>query len=127
MSLSTFASVDSTDPSRLNAGLSQTGPPSLGKDGKRGKEKQIKVEDEEVYSDPDEGVEIVDMDQVQKTDWLAPDILRRERRTNDTKIKQEKLDDAGMSSRSYMLVTYRTYLSSCFRHRFRSRIEAKRK
>ena len=75
---------------------------SPGKDGKRGKGKEVKVEDDDVYSDPDEGVEIVDMDQVQKIDWMAPDILRKERRPKDTKIKQEKLDDIGKPSRSFV-------------------------
>jgi DNA-directed RNA polymerase III subunit RPC4 len=99
ISHSALASADSVDPSRLNVGLLQAGPPSLGKYSKRGKEKQVKAEDEEVYSDPDEGVEIVDMDQVQKIDWMAPDVLRKERRTNDTKIKQENLDDTSKSLR----------------------------
>lgn len=101
--LSTFAAVDSVDPSRLNPGLSQTGPPSLGKESKRGKEKETKVEDDEVYSDPDDGVEILDMDQVQKIDWMAPDVLRKERRSGETKIKQENLDDKGMPVCSHVL------------------------
>jgi DNA-directed RNA polymerase III subunit RPC4 len=113
---STFATVG---PSLPNTGLSQTGPPLLGKDGKRGKEKDIKVEDEDVYSDPDDGVEIVDMDQVQKIDWMAPDILRKERR-KDTKIKQEKLDDIGMWLQSLFCTTG---LSSHIRSRSGSKPE----
>jgi len=81
-------------------------PPSLPvNDGKIGKGKEVKVEDEERYSDPDEGVEIVDMDQIQKIDWMAPDILRKLRRSNDSKIKQEGLDNIGMSLRSLLLCT----------------------
>lgn len=91
---STLASVDSVNPSRLDIGLSQVIPPSLVKEGKRG---QIKVSDEEVYSDPDDGVEIVDMDQVKKIDWMAPDILRKERRTSSAKMKQEDTGNIRMS------------------------------
>ncbi|KAF8494754.1 RNA polymerase III RPC4-domain-containing protein [Hysterangium stoloniferum] len=36
-------------------------------------------EDIEVYSDPDEGVQIVDMDAVRTMDWMAPESLRRQR------------------------------------------------
>lgn len=105
--VTTFSSVDSVAPSRLTLGLSQTGPPLLGKESKRGKEKETKVEEEEVYSDPDDGVEIVDMDQVQKIDWMAPDVVRKERRSGETKIKQENLDNISMSFCSYILYSSR--------------------
>jgi DNA-directed RNA polymerase III subunit RPC4 len=47
----------------------------------------IGVRDDEVYSDPDEGVEIVDMENVRQMDWMAPESLRKERQTK--KIKKE--------------------------------------
>lgn len=36
--------------------------------------------DEELYSEPDEGVEIIDMENVRQLDWMAPETLQRERR-----------------------------------------------
>lgn len=44
--------------------------------------------DEEVYSDPDEGVEIIDMESVRQMDWMAPESLRKEQR-HPKKIKNE--------------------------------------
>jgi DNA-directed RNA polymerase III subunit RPC4 len=37
------------------------------------------IGDDEVYSDPDEGVEIVDMENIHQMDWMAPESLRKER------------------------------------------------
>ena len=39
----------------------------------------VKTEDGECYSDPDEGVEIVDMENVHQMDWMAPDSIRKNR------------------------------------------------
>ncbi len=36
-------------------------------------------ETEGEYSDPDDGVEIVDIDDVKRMDWMAPETLRREK------------------------------------------------
>lgn len=81
--------------SSLGAGLSQTAPPSLKKDvdlkGK-GKEVAKQDEDEEVYSDPDEGVEIVDMERVREMDWMAPESLRKEKAAKK-KVKKEQAND----------------------------------
>lgn len=65
----------------LGEGLSRTGAPVLGQVREREKGGTIKEEDEdvEVYSDPDEGVQIVDMDAVRTMDWMAPESLKRER------------------------------------------------
>ena len=50
-------------------------------------------EDEEAYSDPDEGVEIVDMERIREMDWMAPESLAREReakkKSKGTKVKKE--------------------------------------
>ena len=50
--------------------------------------------DEEVYSEPDEGVEIVDMNDIRKMDWMAPETLKRgsehKRRVKKKKKKDEK-------------------------------------
>ncbi|TFL02006.1 RNA polymerase III RPC4-domain-containing protein [Pterulicium gracile] len=54
----------------------------------KGKEKEEPQDDEEVYSDADEGVEIIDMDQVRHTDWMAPESLRREKKK---RIKAKKI------------------------------------
>ncbi|OCH93642.1 hypothetical protein OBBRIDRAFT_885313 [Obba rivulosa] len=77
---------------KLGAGLTQTTAPTL----KREKgEKEQKEEDEaEVYSDPDEGVEIVDMDDIKKMDWMAPESLRKEKegkkKKKVVKVKEEE-------------------------------------
>jgi len=34
--------------------------------------------DEELYSEPDEGVEIIDLQNVRELDWMAPETLRKE-------------------------------------------------
>jgi len=36
--------------------------------------------DEELYSEPDEGVEIIDLQNVRELDWMAPETLRKESR-----------------------------------------------
>ncbi|RXW14681.1 hypothetical protein EST38_g11179 [Candolleomyces aberdarensis] len=81
--------------SSLGAGLSQTAPPGLKKDvdlkGK-GKEVAKQDEDEEPYSDPDEGVEIIDMERVREMDWMAPESLRKEKATKK-KVKKEQVND----------------------------------
>ena len=45
---------------------------------RKGKGKAAVAEDDELYSEPDEGVEIVDMENVRQMDWMAPDSLRKE-------------------------------------------------
>jgi DNA-directed RNA polymerase III subunit RPC4 len=82
---------------RLGAGLTQTEAPTLGvkREPKEGgvAPKDRKTEDEvEVYSDPDEGVEIVDMDNVRAMDWMAPDSLKREKVKDKKKMKTEVKD-----------------------------------
>jgi DNA-directed RNA polymerase III subunit RPC4 len=49
-------------------------------------------EEEEVYSDADEGVEIIDMKKIKDMDWMAPDTLLEEKR--DEKMKKERESDA---------------------------------
>ncbi|KAJ2919503.1 hypothetical protein MD484_g932, partial [Candolleomyces efflorescens] len=84
--------------SSLGTGLSQTAPPSLKKDvdlkGK-GKEVSRQDEDEEVYSDPDEGVEIVDMERVREMDWMAPESLRKEKAAKKRVKKEQDPDMPG--------------------------------
>ncbi|KAF8449049.1 RNA polymerase III RPC4-domain-containing protein [Boletus edulis BED1] len=70
----------------LGANLSNSAAPML----KKGKQRENPLvdtdqtrkneSDEEVYSEPDEGVEIIDMENVGQLDWMAPETLRRERR-----------------------------------------------
>lgn len=78
---------------RLGAGLSQTAAPALGVKrepndlGSLAKGKGKSAEDEgEVYSDPDEGVEILDMENVRTMDWMAPETLKREKKS----LKKER-------------------------------------
>ncbi|KAF7308715.1 hypothetical protein HMN09_00721200 [Mycena chlorophos] len=89
--------VPTVDRASLGAGLTRIGPPPVKKDldskGK-GSTKQEPDPDEEVYSEPDEGVEIVDMEDVRQMDWMAPESLRRERRSvNKKKVKKEEPTD----------------------------------
>ncbi|KZT65653.1 hypothetical protein DAEQUDRAFT_676506 [Daedalea quercina L-15889] len=74
---SNFAPAVPQTPGALGAGLTQTTAPAL----KREKPGALMKaeEDEEVYSDPDEGVEIVDMEKIREMDWMAPESLARER------------------------------------------------
>lgn len=72
--------------STLGANLSNQPAPTLKKDKQRENPlvdtaQTPKLEsDDEVYSDPDEGVEIIDMENVRQLDWMAPEILQRDRR-----------------------------------------------
>jgi len=93
-SQSTTIDVAGATPS-VGSNLSQTGPPPLRKEAS-GKVGRVKIEDEEVYSDPDEGVEIVDMDLVRQMDWMAPEVLQKERQNIQKKIKKEEnANDSG--------------------------------
>ncbi|KAI0820807.1 RNA polymerase III RPC4-domain-containing protein [Trametes gibbosa] len=81
--------------SRLGAGLTQTGAPTLKREpyeagGVPGA--GAGVRDDEVYSDPDEGVEIVDMENVRQMDWMAPESLRKEREVGKkgARVKKEE-------------------------------------
>ncbi|KAI0629296.1 RNA polymerase III RPC4-domain-containing protein [Trametes polyzona] len=87
---------------RLGAGLTQTTAPTLKREGRDGGVPPAGsggAADEEAYSDPDEGVEIVDMDNVRQMDWMAPESLRKERETGKKKgpkvKKEEKAEGKG--------------------------------
>ena len=67
--------------------LSYSVPPSLKKDAGN---VHVKTEDEEYYSDPDEGVEIIDMEHVHQMDWMAPDSIRKEQQKSQKKVKEEQ-------------------------------------
>jgi DNA-directed RNA polymerase III subunit RPC4 len=88
----------------LGAGLSGSAGPLL----KREKgltqnvlvEKEAKSEiDDDYYSDPDEGVEIIDMENVRQMDWMAPESLRKERKEKKKKkVIQVKIEDPSSPS-----------------------------
>ncbi|KAJ3737437.1 RNA polymerase III RPC4-domain-containing protein [Lentinula guzmanii] len=78
-----IATPSRTEASSLGAGLSQTAAPKIKQESK--KEEQ----EEEAYSDPDEGVEIIDMENVRQMDWMAPDSLRKEK---EKRLKKEDPD-----------------------------------
>ncbi|EIW58634.1 uncharacterized protein TRAVEDRAFT_37496 [Trametes versicolor FP-101664 SS1] len=77
---------------RLGAGLTQTTAPTLKREPKDGG--GVPPGDDEVYSDPDEGVEIVDMENVRQMDWMAPESLRKEKETGKKKVKKEEKGEA---------------------------------
>ncbi|KAE9406994.1 hypothetical protein BT96DRAFT_874956 [Gymnopus androsaceus JB14] len=78
-------------PSSLGIGLSQTAAPKI-----KTEERKTKVdEDEEVYSDPDEGVEIIDMEKVHKMDWMAPESIGKERLAKKPKKEDPDVGAAG--------------------------------
>lgn len=69
--------------------------PSLKRQPERDREATIKAE-EETYSEPDEGVEIIDMGDIRQMDWMAPDSLQKERHHKKVK-KEEPSEIAGLS------------------------------
>jgi hypothetical protein len=80
-----------TDAAGLGANLTKTPAPTL----KERAELRVHIdEDAEVYSDPDEGVEIVDMRNVHAMDWMAPESLKwegkREKTKKVVKVKKEE-------------------------------------
>lgn len=90
----------SSGSAKLGAGLTQTTAPSLKKEKEKERDRLKKEEEEEAYSDPDEGVEIVDMENVRQMDWMAPESLRKEReagkRKGKGKVKKEvKVEQIG--------------------------------
>lgn len=60
--------------SSLGSGLTKTTAPSL-----KSEEANSKILDIDAYSDPDDGVEIIDIDDVRQMDWMAPESLKKEK------------------------------------------------
>jgi DNA-directed RNA polymerase III subunit RPC4 len=84
--------------SSLSGSSATPGPPSNTpvaaiKKEEKGKAK-VMADDEELYSDPDEGVEIIDIDHVRELDFMAPESLKRERPS----AKRVKKEDPGTKS-----------------------------
>ncbi|THU99158.1 hypothetical protein K435DRAFT_720095 [Dendrothele bispora CBS 962.96] len=73
----------------LGAGLSNTPAPSIKTEDRKGK--QMIIDEEEVYSDQEDGVEIVDIEKIQDMDWMAPESLRKEKPV----VKTKKEDSDG--------------------------------
>ena len=85
---------------RLGAGLTQTLAPTLGvREGKERDKGKAVADEEEVYSDADEGVEIVDMEKVREMDWMAPEALRKTKEGKKKKLKVEEQDKKGKGAR----------------------------
>jgi hypothetical protein len=55
-------------------------------------------QDEELYSEPDDGVEIIDLRNVQELDWMAPETLRKELRKKHI-VKAEQIEGTSTFSR----------------------------
>jgi DNA-directed RNA polymerase III subunit RPC4 len=78
-----------SDPAALGANLTKTAAPALKKEERA--ESRVDVDDDvEVYSDPDEGVEIVDMRNVHTMDWMAPESLKWENPRERSKKRAAK-------------------------------------
>jgi len=74
--------------------LTQSNAPSLKREDLTS---NLVNETEGEYSDPDDGVEIVDIDDVKRMDWMAPETLRREkdgRKKKRLTVKKEGSRDA---------------------------------
>ncbi|KAH7890746.1 RNA polymerase III RPC4-domain-containing protein [Phlebopus sp. FC_14] len=88
---SNFTPVGPPGSSTLGTDLSNTAAPTLKKEKSRENVLTAAVDvqehesDEEAYSEPDEGVEIIDMESVGKMDWMAPEALRKERQDRKRK------------------------------------------
>ena len=87
------------DAAALGANLTKTPAPTLKKEHAE-RRAQVDEEDAEVYSDPDEGVEIVDMRNVHAMDWMAPESLKWESAREKTKKKAAKVkkEEEGLAS-----------------------------
>ncbi|KAH8093816.1 RNA polymerase III RPC4-domain-containing protein [Cristinia sonorae] len=86
--------------SKLGAGLTKSSAPSLGVKREPGQEnvlaggsegrRKAESDEEEVYSDPDEGVEIIDMNHVRTMDWMAPESLKKDKIVGKKKKLKEE-------------------------------------
>ncbi|KAI0320859.1 RNA polymerase III RPC4-domain-containing protein [Amylostereum chailletii] len=81
--------------SSLGTNLTKSAAPSLKKErvARDPQKDEHADEDVEVYSDPDEGVEIVDMQDVRAMDWMAPESLRKEKERDKKKKKVKREED----------------------------------
>ena len=85
----------------LGAGLTSSEAPSLFKrearegDEDEGEDVKMKTKAEDAYSDTEDGVEIIDIDDVRRMDWMAPESLAKERNGNKNrkKNKNKKVKD----------------------------------
>lgn len=89
--------------SALGANLSNSAAPTLKKDKQRenllvGVVETSKIEsDGDVYSEPDEGVEIIDMENVRQLDWMAPETLQREREGRKRKGVKTEIEEPSLA------------------------------
>jgi DNA-directed RNA polymerase III subunit RPC4 len=97
------ATAASTGPStsKIASELSNTTPPKLHAS------KYLTNEGEEVYheaySDPEDGVEIIDMNLIKDIDWSAPDVLKRCLKS-DTKLKNEAKETKLKGSEKFIFI-----------------------
>lgn len=111
---------------RLGAGLTKSSAPSLGikrepgqvnELGGQGEErKKVDSDEEEVYSEPDEGVEIIDMDHVRTLDWMAPETLKKDKLLGRKKRKpKEEPGDLKGKGGSYPIASPNIGLRASYR------------
>ena len=111
---------------RLGAGLTRSSAPSLGikrepgqvnELGGQGEErKKLDSDEDELYSDPDEGVEIIDMNHVRTLDWMAPETLRKDKLSNKKKRKpKEEPEDVKGKGGSYPVASSVTEIKAGYR------------
>ena len=95
-SLSSVTGVPSS--SAVGTGLMRSTGSTLKREPSDSAQKLVEIE-AETYSDADDGVEIVDISEIRKMDWMAPESLRKERvhekRKKRLSAKREASTDKG--------------------------------
>ena len=61
-------------------------------------------EEAEVYSDPEDGVEIVDIQEIKRMDWMAPETLNKESIRKGKRVKQERTLGTRMKGQKIILI-----------------------
>ena len=82
--------------SKPGEGLTKTPAPSLKREPIDEEVPKAIDNNDELYSDPDEGVEIVDMEDVKRMDWMAPESLS----TQKSKLAKSKKKKGVMTKES---------------------------
>ena len=69
--------------------------------------------DEEPFSEPDEGVEIIDLHAIRKLDWMAPESLRRGLKGDQKAKSEEHENGSGEDVSCYGACLHSCQMGSC--------------